>query len=80
MEGIIALIFKNSNYSEKPSTNFQKYVMDSNKLFNHEATLHKQFVKDTNIDLVKEFEQTKLNNPVTDIVDSYYIAKYGYES
>ena len=44
---------KNSNYSEKPSTNFQKYVMDSNKLFNHEATLHKQFVKDT-IALVPE--------------------------
>ena len=42
--------------------------------------MYEQFVKDTNIDLVKEFEQTKLNNPVTDIVDSYYIAKYGYES
>ena len=39
--------------------------------------MYEQFVKDTNIDLVKEFEQTKLNNPVTDIVDSYYIAKYG---
>ena len=42
--------------------------------------MYEQFVKDTNIDLVKEFDQTKLNNPVTDIVDSYYIAKYGYES
>ena len=42
--------------------------------------MYEQFVKDTGVDLVKEFEQTKLNNPVTDIVDSYYIAKYGYES
>ena len=39
--------------------------------------MYEQFVKDTKIDLVKEFDQTKLNNPVTDIVDSYYIAKYG---
>ena len=42
--------------------------------------MYEQFTKDTGVDLVKEFEQTKLNNPVTDIVDSYYIAKYGYES
>ena len=42
--------------------------------------MNEQFTKDTGVDLVKEFEQTKLNNPVTDIVDSYYIAKYGYES
>ena len=42
--------------------------------------MYEQFVKDTNVDLVKEFDQTKLNNPVTDIVDSYYIAKYGSES
>ena len=39
--------------------------------------MYEQFKKDTGVDLVKEFEQTKLNNPVTDIVDSYYIAKYG---
>ena len=39
--------------------------------------MYEQFVKDTKIDLIKEFDQAKLNNPVTDIVDSYYIAKYG---
>ncbi len=39
--------------------------------------MYEKFVKDTKIDLIKEFDQTKLNNPVTDIVDSYYIAKYG---
>ena len=42
--------------------------------------MYEQFVQDTNIDLMKEFDQTKLNNPVTDIVDSYYIAKYGSDS
>ena len=29
---------------------------------------------------MKVFEQTKLNNPVTDIVDAFYVAKAGYES
>lgn len=40
-------------YKKKPSTKFQKYVMDSNKLYNHEATDHKDFVKKT-IALVPE--------------------------
>ena len=42
--------------------------------------MYEQFVKDTKIDLMKVFEQTKLNNPVTDIVDAFYVAKAGYES
>jgi hypothetical protein len=29
---------------------------------------------------MKMFDMQKLNNPVTDIVDSYYIAKVGYEN
>jgi len=41
--------------------------------------MYEQFVKDTDIDLMKEFDQTKLNNPVTDIVDSFYVAKAGYD-
>ena len=40
--------------------------------------MYEQFVKDTGIDLMKKFEQDKLNNPVTDIVDSFYVAKAGY--
>ena len=32
------------------------------------------------IDLMKMFDMEKLNNPVTDIVDSFYIAKVGYEN
>jgi len=40
-------------YKEKPITKFQKYVMDSNKLYNHAATSHKDFVKKT-IALVPE--------------------------
>lgn len=41
--------------------------------------MYEQFKTDTKLDLMKEFEQTKLNNPVTDIIDSYYVAKAGYE-
>ncbi len=40
--------------------------------------MYEQFVKDTKIDLIKEFDQSKLNNPVTDVVDAYYVAKAGY--
>jgi len=41
--------------------------------------MYEQFTKDNKIDLKKEFDMGKLNNPVTDIVDSYYIAKGGIE-
>jgi Holliday junction resolvasome RuvABC endonuclease subunit len=40
--------------------------------------MYEQFVKDTKIDLMKEFDQSKLNNPVTDVVDAFYVAKAGY--
>ena len=30
--------------------------------------------------LMKEFDQSKLNNPVTDVVDAYYVAKAGYDT
>ena len=37
--------------------------------------MYEQFVKETGVDLMKEFDQSKLNNPVTDIVDAFYVAK-----
>ena len=42
-----------TDYNAKPTTEYQKYVMYSKILYNHEATSHKQFVKDT-IALVPE--------------------------
>ena len=42
------------------------------------SKMYEQFVKDTKIDLMKEFDQSKLNNPVTDVVDAFYVAKAGY--
>ena len=40
--------------------------------------MYEQFVKDTGVNLMKEFDQSKLNNPVTDVVDAYYVAKAGH--
>jgi len=42
--------------------------------------MYDSFLNHTGADLLKAFDMGKLNNPVTDIVDSYYIAKVGYEN
>jgi len=42
--------------------------------------MYDSFTKHTGVDLMKMFDMNKLNNPVTDIIDSYYIAKVGYEN
>ena len=42
--------------------------------------MYDSFKEHTKKDLMKMFDMEKLNNPVTDIVDSYYIAIVGYEN
>ena len=42
--------------------------------------MYDSFLNHTGADLLKAFDMGKLNNPVTDIVDSFYIAKVGYEN
>jgi len=42
--------------------------------------MYEQFCKDTKTDLMKTFDMQTLSNPVTDIVDAYYIARCGYEN
>ena len=44
--------------------------------------MYEQFSQDTNMDLMKLVtpDKTVLSNPVTDIVDSYYICKYGIQA
>ena len=41
--------------------------------------MYEAFVKETTIDLKKIFDTDKVGNPISDIVDSYYIQKVGYE-
>ena len=40
--------------------------------------MYEAFLKETKIDLKKIFDTEKVGNPVSDIVDSYYIQKVGY--
>jgi len=40
--------------------------------------MYEAFVKETNIDLKKIFDTEKVGNPISDIADSYFIQKVGY--
>ena len=42
--------------------------------------MYNSFVADTNIDLKTIFETEKVGNPISDIADSYFIQKVGYEN
>ena len=41
--------------------------------------MYEVFKKTQGTDLMKVFDVQKLNNPITDIIDSYYIMRAGYE-
>ena len=41
--------------------------------------MYEAFVKETKINLKKIFDTEKVGNPISDIVDSYFIQKVGYE-
>ena len=42
--------------------------------------MYESFVKETKIDLKKIFDTDKVGNPISDIADSYFIQKVGYEN
>ncbi len=42
--------------------------------------MYEAFLKETKIDLKKIFDTNKVGNPISDIVDSYYIAKVGHKN
>ena len=42
--------------------------------------MYNAFVAETNIDLKSIFETEKVGNPTSDIADSYFIQKVGYEN
>ena len=44
------------------------------------SMMYEAFLKETKIDLKKILDTEKCGNPLSDIVDSYYIAKVGYEN
>lgn len=42
--------------------------------------LYEQFYKETKVNLVKLFDGNPESSPISDIVDSYFICKYGFET
>ena len=42
--------------------------------------MYEAFVKETKNDLKKLFDTDKVGNPISDIVDSYFIQKVGYDN
>ena len=42
--------------------------------------MYHQLIQDQGVDLKKMADQQTLDSPVSDIIDSYYIARCGYES
>ena len=42
--------------------------------------MYDKFYEETGVNLMEALDQQTLKNPVTDIVDSYYIARAGYET
>ena len=42
--------------------------------------MYDKFYEETGVNMMEACDQTTLNNPVTDIVDSFFIARCGYET
>ena len=71
------MLNKKSNYSTiVPSVVKKRATTKGNA---NKELMYEQFMKDGGEDLVSELGMNKLTNPVTDIVDSYYIMRTGNE-
>jgi len=79
--GILKHRLKKNNFKFKtiPPTVIKKYA--SGKGNANKELMYETFLKETKIDLQSQLtpKSTKIINPVSDIIDSYYIAKCGIE-
>ena len=64
-------------YEMIPPTVIKKYASDKGNA--NKELMYESFVSDTQRELTKEFQTKCDKNPISDIVDSYWICKYGYE-
>ena len=71
------MLNKKVNYSTIVPSVVKKRA--TNKGNANKELMYEQFMKDGGEDLVSELGMNKLTNPVTDIVDSYYIMRTGNE-
>ena len=67
-------------YSTVAPTQVKKFATDKGNASKEQ--MHEAFIKETGINLMGVYECTgdKIINPVSDIVDAYYICKYGYHT
>jgi hypothetical protein len=65
------------NFELVPPTVLKKFATGKGNA--KKEDMYKKFVKETGVDLQEIlFPGRKLGNPVTDIVDSYYLMKWGF--
>ena len=74
--GILKYRLKEYNYRILVPSVIKKFATGKGNA--DKQMMYEQFTKDTNTNLMKAFDIPTLNNPITDIVDAYYIAKKGY--
>ena len=72
------LLSKKLKYETVVPSIVKKFATDKGNA--NKELMYEHFCKDTKTDLMKTFDMQTLSNPITDIVDAYYIAKCGYEN
>ncbi len=76
--GILKYRLTGQEYHIIPPANVKKCATGKGNA--NKDKMYEQLKKDTGLDLMAIFDQQTLSNPVSDVVDAYYIAKCGYES
>lgn len=73
------LLYKNGyNFSTVAPTVVKKYATGKGNA--SKEKMYESFLELTNLDIIDLYSNTKLGSPITDIVDSYYIAMYMWDS
>lgn len=62
-------------YEKVPPTVIKKFSAGKGNA--NKDMMHDAFVVDTGVDMIKTLGTKNTNSPVSDIVDSYFICKYG---
>ena len=73
--GILKYRLSKYKYTIIPPANVKKFATGKGNA--DKEKMYDQFYVDTGVNLMEMFEQNTLASPVSDIVDAYYIAKYG---
>lgn len=76
--GILKYRLTRHKYEIIPPANIKKFATGKGNA--DKEKMYDKFYEDTGVNLMERLDQQTLASPVTDIVDAYYISKYGYES